>query len=132
MKIAVSSDNQTDITGHAGHCLQFWIYEVDVDNGESKQLLQLSKDQSFHATAATEPHPLDGIQALISHSMGSGLARRLASKGIQPIVTSETDPDSAVAAYLVGSLVMEMPEEHGHSHTHEADHVHTGACCCNG
>lgn len=33
MKIAVSSDNQTDITGHAGHCLQFWIYEVDADNG---------------------------------------------------------------------------------------------------
>ncbi|MGI0484141.1 NifB/NifX family molybdenum-iron cluster-binding protein [Pantanalinema rosaneae CENA516] len=132
MKIAVSSHNQTDITGHAGHCLQFWVYELDLPEVQTKQLLQLTKDQSFHATSATDPHPLDDVQVLISGSMGSGLARRLASKGIQPIVTPETDPDAAVAAYLVGSLVTGMPEEHGHTHTHDADHDQAEPCGCSG
>ncbi len=130
MRIAVSSNNQTDITGHAGHCLQFWVYELDLPAVQTKELLQLNKNQSFHATPASEPHPLDNVQVLISGSMGSGLARRLEAKGIKPIVTSETDPDAAVAAYLVGSLVTGTPEEHGHAHTHDAEHDHADACGC--
>lgn len=111
MKIAVSSQNQTSVTGHAGHCRKFWIYDVDTTVA-SRQLLELTKDQSFHTTSAKEPHPLDDVQVLISGSMGSGLARRLEAKGIKPIVTPETDPDAAVAAYLVGSLVVGEPEDH--------------------
>lgn len=132
MKIAVSSDNQTDITGHAGHCLQFWVYEILPSLGESKQLVQLAKDQSFHASSATEPHPLDNVQVLISGGMCSKLAHRLESRGIQPIVTPETDPDAAVAAYLVGSLVTEAPREHEHTHDHTAEHDHAGECRHNG
>lgn len=131
MKIAVSSDNQTDITAHAGHCLQFWIYDIGASDDESKQLLQLTKEQSFHATPVTDPHPLDGVQVLISGSMGSGLARRLESKGIKAIVTPETDPDAAVAAYLVGSLVTGTPEEHGNIEHHATD-VPGEKCGCNG
>lgn len=124
MKIAVSSDNQTDITGHAGHCSQFWIYDLDETTGDNKQLLQLTQDQTFHATPVTDPHPLDNVQVLISGSMGSGLARRLEAKGISAIVTPETDPDAAVAAYLVGSLVRGTPEEHDNSHSHSS-HSHS-------
>lgn len=131
MKIAVSSDNQTDITAHAGHCLQFWIYEIDLPAVETKQLLQLTKDQSFHATPATAAHPLDDVQVLISGSMGSGLARRLEAKGIQPIVTPETDPDAAVAAYLVGSLVTGTPEAHEHAHISASGHGSAETCRCN-
>lgn len=128
MKIAVASDNQTEVTAHAGHCLQFWIYDVNGSDDEGKQLLQLRKDQSFHATPATEPHPLDQVEVLISGSMGSGLARRLEAKGIKPIVTPETDPDAAVAAYLVGSLVVGALEEHGkHSHVQGKP---VGGCGC--
>lgn len=131
MKIAVSSNNQTDITGPAGHCLQFWIYDMDaVTEDESKKLLQLTKEQSFHAASASDPHPLDEVQVLISSSMGTGLARRLESKGIKPIVTPEIDPDAAVAAYLVGSLITGTPEEH--EHTHDTEQDHTGECKCNG
>ena len=35
---------------------------------------------------------------------GITLARRLAAKGITALMTSETDPDRAVAAYLQGTL----------------------------
>ncbi|MFN4831907.1 MAG: NifB/NifX family molybdenum-iron cluster-binding protein [Pseudanabaena sp.] len=29
MKIAVSSQNQTNVTGHLGHCQKFWIYDAE-------------------------------------------------------------------------------------------------------
>ena len=138
MKIAVSSQNQTNLTGHLGHCQKFWIYDVDDTTIQNKQLLQLTKNQSFHESSPKETHPLDDVQVLISGSMGNGLSRRIESKGIKPIVTPETDPDTAVNAYLAGSLAVKTQEErdldheaeHGHDHGAEAEH--DGKCGCEG
>jgi len=82
MKIAVSSQNQTNVTAHLGHCQTFWLYDVDDTTIQNKQLLQLTKDQSFHESSPKTPHPLDTVQVVISGSMGRGLAHRLESKGI--------------------------------------------------
>jgi predicted Fe-Mo cluster-binding NifX family protein len=128
MKIAVSSQNQTHVTAHLGHCQKFWIYDVDGTTIQNKQVLQLTQDQSFHESSPKDSHPLDSVQVLISGSMGRGLARRLESKGIHPIITSETDPDTAVTAYLAGSLVVSTPEDHAHAHA--AGHDHEGECGC--
>jgi predicted Fe-Mo cluster-binding NifX family protein len=130
MKIAVSSQNQANVTGHLGHCQKFWIYDVDGMTIQNKQMLQLTKAQSFHESSPKESHPLDDVQVLISGSMGNGLSRRIESKGIKPIVTPENDPDTAVTAYLAGSLAVKTKEErdrdhaaeHGHDHSAEADH----------
>ncbi|MCA1995052.1 MAG: dinitrogenase iron-molybdenum cofactor biosynthesis protein [Coleofasciculus sp. S288] len=130
MKIAVSSQNQTAVTAHLGHCQKFWIYDVNNATIQTKELLQLAKNQSFHESSPKDPHPMDVVQVLISGSMGHGLARRLESKGIQPIITSETDPDIAVTAYLTGSLAILTPEEVDHHH-HESGHDHEGECGCN-
>ena len=129
MKIAVSSQNQKSVTAHLGHCQKFWIYDVDGTTIQNKQLLQLSKEQSFHESSPKATHPLDAVQVLISGSMGQGLARRLEAKDIKPIITAETDPDTAVASYLAGSLVTISPEEQHHTHDHEAGHE--GECVCN-
>ena len=129
MKIAVSSQDQTHVTAHLGHCQKFWIYDIDADTIQNKQLLQLAKSQSFHESSPKTSHPLDTVQVLISGSMGRGLARRLDAKGIQPLVTSETDPDAAIAAYLTGSLAVGSPEEHNHAHDH-AEGDHAGKCGC--
>lgn len=131
MKIAVSSQNQTDVTAHLGHCQKFWIYDVVETSIQAKQLLQLTKEQSFHESSPHASHPLDTVQVLISGSMGRGLARRLEAKNIQPIITPETNPDTAVTAYLAGSLVVGTAEEHDHAHEHEAGHDHEGGCGCN-
>jgi len=131
MKIAVASQNRINVTGHLGHCQRFWLYDVETTTIQGKQLLQLTKDQSFHESSPKDPHPLDTVQVLISGGMGQGLARRLDSKGILPIITPETDPDTAVTAYLAGCLVVSTPEEHAHSHAHESDHDHEGDCGCN-
>ncbi len=119
MKIAVTSQDRKTITGHAGHCRRFWIYECDDKTVVNKTLLELTMEQTFHATHGAVSHPLDGIDALITAGMGAGLVRRLTSKGLQPLVTSEADPDSAVANFLRGTLKVAGPalgEAHGEHH----------------
>ncbi len=120
-KIAVASQNRRNVTGHAGKCRRFWVYDIESGAVKGRQLLELPREQSFHEHTGAEPHPLQGVQVLITGGMGEGLARRLAGMGIEGLVTSETDPDHAVAAYLAGTLPLGQPEAHGdplHGHAH--------------
>lgn len=121
MKIAITSQNRREITEHAGRCRKFWIYNVENDQVIGKELLELSKEESFHESDPHQPHPLDGNDILISRSMGHGMQRRLASMDILGIVTNETSPDAAVTAYLEGRLRAQGPDEgchHDHGHHH--------------
>lgn len=121
MKIAVTSQNRKTITGHAGKCRKFWIYEIVDKKVVDKTLLELALEQSFHESHAAGPHPLDGTDVLICGGAGQGLIRRLNNMGIQGLVTAETDPDSAVAAYLNGTLKLGQAESHeGHGEHHHA------------
>jgi predicted Fe-Mo cluster-binding NifX family protein len=129
MKIAVTSQNRKTITHHAGRCRKFWVYEIENNCVQSKKLLELPISQSFHASDHDAPHPLDGIKLLITGGLGLGLQHRLQQRGIIALATSETDPDSAVAAWLAGSLIEELPDAHdgleyGQSHDHSRGHSH--------
>ena len=114
MKIAVTSQNRRTITEHAGRCRIFWLYQAERGKVTGKALLRLPKEQCFHDSAPHEPHPLDEVQVLIAGSMGQGLMRRLAIKGITGLVTTETDPDKAVVAYLADSLESGSPCLYAH------------------
>jgi predicted Fe-Mo cluster-binding NifX family protein len=105
MKIAITSQNRRTITDHAGVCRRFWVFRTDGGSVIHKHLVELPKEESFRHAAADEPHPLDGVQALITGGTGPGLVRRLAERGIRCIVTDEMDPRTAVTAYLAGTLV---------------------------
>jgi len=61
---------------------------------------------------------------LICGGMGQGLQHRLKRKGIQAIATAETDPDRAVAAWLLGTLKELPAERHDHFHHPDAGHAH--------
>jgi predicted Fe-Mo cluster-binding NifX family protein len=122
MKIAVASQNRKNVTGHAGKCRRFWIYEIEAGAVKDRQLLDLPREQSFHDYHGGEPHPLHGVQALITGGMGEGLFRRLAGMDIEGLITTETDPDRAVAAYLAGALPLGQPEvQGGHDHPGQPD-----------
>lgn len=114
MKIAVASQNRREITEHAGHCRKFWIYHIAEQQIIDKALLELPLEQSFHESSPHDPHPLDEVQVLIAGGMGHGLSHRLEVRGIAGIVTPETDPDRAVAAYLDGSLIVGPSKPHAH------------------
>jgi predicted Fe-Mo cluster-binding NifX family protein len=125
MKIAVASQNRKTVTDHAGKCRRFWIYQLDGSRLADKYLLELPMQQTLHASPQDAPHPLDTINVLICGGLGAGLQQRLKQRGIQAIATPETDPDRAVAAWLVGTLE-ELPAElHEHAHLHAGGwHVH--------
>ena len=121
MKIAVASQNRREITEHAGRCRKFWIYDIDNGTIANKELLELAKEQSFHDSIPYEASALDDMQVLIAGGMGTGLVRRLVSMDIEPLITTETNPDKAVEDYLKGALITRPAEPHEHGHKHMPD-----------
>ena len=127
MKIAITSQNRREITEHAGRCRKFWIYEIKNSQVASKELLELPREQSFHESSPQDPHPLDEVAVLITASMGPGMVRRLAAKGILGIITDEKDPDAAANAWLAGRLATRGPGQGcNHDHDHHGHHHHHG------
>ncbi len=123
MKIAVTSQNRKSITEHAGRCRKFQLFEIEEGRIISKKLVELAKKQSFHESSPHEAHPLDVVDVLISGGMGNGMIRRLANKGITGIITSQSDPETAVKLYLEGKLQSEEPHEHSHHEHHDHQEV---------
>lgn len=121
MKIAVASQNRKEITGHTGRCRKFWIYQVENNAVVAKELLELSKEQSFHESSPMSSSALDDVQVLIGGGMGTGLARRLKQNNIQALITKERNPDQAIADFLNGTFKSEPFEPHEHGHKHEHD-----------
>jgi predicted Fe-Mo cluster-binding NifX family protein len=119
MKIAVTSQNRREITSHAGKCRKFWIYQIDEQKQvQDKQLLELPLEQSFHNSPANQPHPLDGIDVLISQGMGNGMLNRLQRMNAEAVMTLEKQPDVAVEQFLAGTLQRLSPDEIEHHHHH--------------
>lgn len=127
MKVAVASQNRKTVTGHAGKCRKFWIFQITGKEITTRELLELPIEQSFHESDHDQPHPLDGVDVLICGGMGQGLQNRLKQKGILAVATSETDLDRAVASWLDGTLPEAEPEDHAHGEGHEHGHHHHSA-----
>ena len=123
MKIAVTSQNRKSITEHAGRCRKFKLFDIEDGRIVGTELLELAKEQSFHESSPHEAHPLDVVDVLISGGMGNGMIRRLANKGITGIITSQSDPETAVKFYLEGKLHSEEPHEHSHDEHHAHQEV---------
>ncbi len=113
MRIAVTSQNRRTVTDHAGRCRKFRIFEIQEGRVLRDSLLELPREASLHETDGSQPHPLDDMDLLIAGGMGAGLRRRLAARGIEAVVTSETDPERAVHLWLAGELADETPETGG-------------------
>ena len=121
MKIAVASQNKTNITSNTGRCTNFWIYEANYKKILSKELLQLPKEECFLNTVPHIPQALNNIQALIAGGIGCGLRHRLEEHGIDSIVTSESDPDLAVITYLEHFLVNKLSQIYNCKHRHNSE-----------
>ena len=105
MKLAVASQNRREVTGHTGRCRRFWIYDITGGGAiAGKRLLEIGRTGTFHESSPHDPHALDNVAVLISGGMGQGVRRRLAARGIEAVETDTTDPDSAVHAWLNGTL----------------------------
>ena len=121
IRIAVTSQNFRTITAHAGKTRRFLVYEGEMGGGPAREVerVDLPKEMSFHEYHG-EDHPMYAIDVLITGGAGQGIVRRLASRGVRVIATSETDPVSAVDAVLAGrDLPPAVPDdEHAKGHGH--------------
>lgn len=127
MRIAVASQNFRTVTGHAGMASRFIVFFAE--GGQSPReltRLDLPKAQTIHETNAEDRHPLDEVQVLIAGSAGAGFIERMTQRGVKTVITSETDPATAVANYLAGALAAPAPDDHDHDHGLEE----AGGCCC--
>lgn len=118
MIIAICSGNRKTITGHAGRNRSFLLFTIrDKEIADSRRV-ELDPEETFHEAGHRMPAPLTGISVLIAGGMGEGLFNRLKENGVDPVITEETDPETAVRNYLDGSIDRKTPESHSGGHLH--------------
>lgn len=106
MRIAISTNDDKSVSGHAGQCKRWLIFEGE-RGGKAREVekLELFAENVFHHHKdANGPHPLEKVDALISRSAGEGFLRRMAKKQVDAKLTSERDAQKAADDYLAGRL----------------------------
>lgn len=120
MRIAVTSQNFRTVTGHAGKTRRFLVFEVQGDAPPQEvERLDLPREMSFHEFHGDGPHPVDGVDVVITAGCGAGFARRLGGRGIRVAVTPLEDPLAAVQAYADGKLLPVDPAQMAWHDHHE-------------
>ena len=120
MHIAVSSQNFRQVTGHAGHARRFLVFKVDdTQSIDLVDRLDLPKELAIHGFDDRQPHPLYGMDVLITGGAGEGFKRRLATRGVRVVATGETDPETAVKDFLAGTVKAAEPHDHEAHGDHE-------------
>jgi DNA-binding transcriptional ArsR family regulator len=66
--------------------------------------LELPPELSIREFAGGGAHPLDTMQAVIVAKAGPGFVARMAARGVEVVITSQTDPALAVAQHCQGEL----------------------------
>ena len=108
MKIAVSTEDQKTICGHLGRCSTFIVYDLENCEIVSRETREVTPVHGADETYSGHRGVIDALMdtsAVITNGMGAHFASALHAAGIDPVVTQERDPDTAVRAYIEGSLL---------------------------
>lgn len=124
MKIAVSSQNFRTVTAHADKARRFIVFDLATPcTPREVERLDLPRELALHEYRGLD-HPLFAMDAVITGGAGDGFVRRLGARGIEVVLTGETDPLQAVHDYVAGIVKPPLPHEHGHEHEHAHAHGH--------
>lgn len=117
MKIAVGTQDFQTIATHGGRTRRFLVFEAE-PGSEPRELwrFELAAEEVLHHYGDGRPHPIDGVQAVVTGSSGSGFVAHMKRRGIEPVTTSETDPVQAVRDWLAGTVKPAEPMQHPHEH----------------
>lgn len=147
-KIALTFQDKQTVSGHAGHCNYFLIYDIDDNGTYQSQELVLSDEQTLHNVLhdSAQPHsPLFDVDMLLVESIGMGAIQKLAQHHVAAHIIREKDPETAIQKLVQGTLEAYAPEgahhhghggcgcgnghHHEHEHEHEHAHSHEGCGC---
>lgn len=125
MKIAVTYEDG-QVFQHFGHTEQFKVYEAEDKSVISTQII--GTGGSGHGALAGFLKET-GVETLICGGIGGGARNALRDAGIELYPGVSGDADSAVQAFLNGSLVYD-PETLCSHHKEGGDHdcSHGGSC----
>jgi len=104
MRIAVASRDGRTVAGHIGKCAEWIVYEVALEF-EAPQVAEVARvslpnELVFHHYKGDGPHPLADCTAVIGASAGDSFVAKMAKRGIEAVLTAESDPAKAVADYV--------------------------------
>lgn len=105
MRIALASQNRRTLTAHAGKCRHFFIVDTSCP-GETASV-NLAPAELLHNWSGNGPHPLDGVDTLIAATVGTGVAVKLARRGMRVLATPERDLTRVVERLMDNSLPVE-------------------------
>lgn len=118
IKIACTYENG-EIFQHFGHTEQFKIYEAD--SGEVKSSRIVNTEGSGHGALAGFLKDL-GVNILICGGIGGGAKRALDDAGIELYAGIIGDANTAVSAYLNGTLVQKSEVNCSHHDRESGEH----------
>ena len=114
MRVAVATPDYQSVGGHAGQARRWLVFEAAPDRAPALVgRVELTREQVFHHWQDEGPHPLDGIAAVIATSAGDGFIRRMEKRGVAAVMTGETDPAKAVAAWRADAVTPPRPRPIG-------------------
>ncbi|EWY40202.1 nitrogen fixation [Skermanella stibiiresistens SB22] len=119
MRIALTSLDLETVTAHAGRCRSFLVYEAEASAEPVRvEDIRLAEDQIFHVFESDGPHPLDAVTVVITGNAREKFIRKCAGRGIQAVLTSETDPIAAIKGLFAGTLPAPapLPDQCDHEH----------------
>ncbi len=107
MKIAVSTTDGRTVCGHLGRCTEFLVYEAEgpqITGMERRRTACLCAHDDDGRGTGHKVAPFHDCQAVITQGMGQGMYVALANAGVIPVITVESDPETAVRQFLSGGL----------------------------
>ncbi|MBK1664784.1 hypothetical protein CKO38_08100 [Rhodospirillum rubrum] len=111
MRIAVAVDKSFSlVAGHAGQAKRWLVFEVAAGEWAREiDRIELERPQVFHHFQDEGPHPLDGVAVVIAASAGEGFGRRMTKRGVESVLTAESDPLKAVTDHVERTLAPPRP-----------------------
>ncbi len=121
MKIAVAVDNNI-VTEHFGHCEYFLVYQVEDNKKTGSEILKNPPHQRGFLPKFLKEN---GIDVVITGSMGEMAQKILKGFGIEVICGVTGSATDVVDGYLAGTLESTAGncEKHNH-HDHHEHHEH--------
>jgi len=115
MKIAIAvNPRYTRLSGHAGRARHWLVWSCDgADLAADPERRLLDPGAVFHHHPEGQPHPLDGIDVLLTQSAGEGFIAKMKRRGVEVRLTAERDPRRAVETYRAGTLAPPRPRPIG-------------------
>lgn len=124
MKFAVATQDHRTIATHGGRARSFLLFDAEAGaEPVAAGRLDLTDDMVLHLHGDGRPHPIDAVQVLIAGTSGQGFVNHLRRRGIEPVITGETDPLTAIRDYFAGTVKPAAAPHHPHEH-HEGGHHH--------